>query len=305
DFVPGGILAGKAGDATLIIIFILYIFGIAKAGMMPFHAWLPAAMVAPTPVSALLHAVAVVKVGVFTVVKVVLFIFGVDLLKDLGMGTVLAYFASFTILAASVVALRQDNLKRRLAYSTISQLSYIVLGVALLSASGITGSIMHIVIHAFGKITLFFGAGAIYIAHHKTKVSELNGIGKLMPFTMGAFAIATISMIGLPPAAGIISKWYLFFGAYEANLWPIVVVLICSTILYAAYFMPIVYAAFFKKLEFTPVSDKPVTGTSIMEAPALMVIPLVITSLGVLVLFFYPSLFLTLTRMVVKSVTGG
>jgi multicomponent Na+:H+ antiporter subunit D len=288
-------------DTFLIITFVLFIFGIAKAAMMPFHAWLPAAMVAPTPVSALLHAVAVVKTGVFVVVKVVLHVFGIKLLADLGLGTLLAYFASFTIIVASTIALRQDNLKARLAYSTISQLSYVILGVALLSPSGITGSVMHIVIHAFGKITLFFTAGAIYVAAHKTKVSELDGIGRKMPFTMAAFTVAALSMIGMPPIGGFISKWYLALGAVEAGQLPILIVLAGSTILNACYFLPIVHRAFFKE----PEAGSGDHNNGIHEAPAMMVVSLVLTASGAVALFFKPSLFLDLTRMVVSSVTGG
>ncbi len=236
EFSNNGILAGNGSALLLTIIFILFIAGIGKGALMPFHSWLPAAMVAPTPVSALLHAVAVVKAGVFTIIKIVLFVFGVDLASQLGLGHGLAYFASFTIIASSIMALRQDNLKLRLAYSTISQLSYIILGVALLSPDAITGGIMHIIIHAFGKITLFFTAGAIYVATHKTKISELNGIGKQMPFTMTAFTIASLSMIGIPPAAGFISKWYLVLGSIEAHQMPIVIVIMASTILNACYF---------------------------------------------------------------------
>jgi multicomponent Na+:H+ antiporter subunit D len=303
DFVPGGILAGTGSKALLTVIFILFMAGITKAAMMPFHSWLPAAMVAPTPASALLHAVAVVKAGVFTVVKVVLFIFGVDLLKELGLGTALMYFASFTIITASIVALKQDNLKKRLAYSTISQLSYIVFAVALLSPSGITGATLHIVIHAFGKITLFFAAGAIYVAHHKTKVSELDGIGYTMPFTMIAFTLAALSMIGVPPLGGFISKWYMFSGAIEAKHIPIIIMLAVSTVLNAGYFLPIIYAAFFKKPKHADVSGGIVTG--VHEAPAFMVVPLVLTSIGALALFFVPTIFLDLARIVVASVTGG
>ncbi|MCH7764247.1 MAG: monovalent cation/H+ antiporter subunit D family protein [Candidatus Marinimicrobia bacterium] len=288
-------------DAFLIVTFILFIAGIAKAALMPLHSWLPAAMVAPTPVSALLHAVAVVKTGVFVVVKVVLHIFGVNLLAQLGLGTALAYFASFTIIVASIIALRQDNLKARLAYSTISQLSYIILGVALLTPSGITGSIMHIVLHAFGKITLFFCAGAIYVASHKTKVSELDGIGKQMPFTMAAFTLAAISMIGLPPMGGFLSKWYLIIGAIEAGQMPIIVVLVVSTILNAGYFLPIIYAAFFK--EPNPEIQNP--KSKIREAPVLMVASLMLTAIGALLLFFMPSVFLELAKMIAASVTGG
>ncbi|MFQ5442456.1 MAG: monovalent cation/H+ antiporter subunit D family protein [Thermodesulfobacteriota bacterium] len=303
DFTPGGILAGTASRAVLTFVFILFMAGITKAAMMPFHSWLPAAMVAPTPVSALLHAVAVVNTGVFTVIKVVLFIFGIDLLKEMGLGAALMYFASFTIIAASIVALKQDNIKRRLAYSTISQLSYIIFAVALLSPAGVTGSVMHIVIHAFGKITLFFVAGAIYVAHHKTLVSELDGIGHKMPFTMGAFAIAALSMIGVPPLGGFVSKWYMFFGSIEAGHTPMLLVLSVSSVLNAAYFLPIVYAAFFKEHKITDVSGGVATGIS--EAPLFMVLPLVLTAVGTLVLFFAPGLLLDLARMVVASVTGA
>ncbi len=307
DFSNQGILAGVRGpgvsDAFLIVIFILFMAGITKAAMMPLHSWLPAAMVAPTPVSALLHAVAVVKTGVFVVVKVVLNIFGVELLSQLGLGTALAYFASFTIIVASIIALRQDNLKARLAYSTVSQLSYVILGVALLSPSGITGSIMHIVLHAFGKITLFFTAGAIYVASHKTNISELDGIGKQMPFTMGAFTLAVLSMIGIPPLGGFISKWYLVMGSLEAELIPIIIVLAASTILNACYFLPIVYAAFFKEAKSE--IRNPKSEFKIHEAPAFMVVSLVLTAIGALVLFFSPSVFLDLARMAVTGVIGA
>jgi len=311
DFSNQGILAGKASSAVLTLIFVLYMAGIGKAAMMPFHSWLPAAMVAPTPVSALLHAVAVVKTGVFVVVKVVLHIFGVNLLKDLGLGTALAYFASFTIIVASIIALRKDNLKARLAYSTVSQLSYVILGVALLTPSGITGSVMHIVLHAFGKITLFFAAGAIYVAAHKTEISQLDGIGKKMPFTMAAFTLGALSMIGIPPLGGFLSKWYIALGSIEADQLPILVFIATSTILNAAYFLPIVYAAFFKEPAAEPHHGvhselhTPNSELKIHEAPALMVVPLVLTAIGAVALFFMPSLFLDLARMAVTSVTGG
>lgn len=294
EFSNHGILAGKASDAMLIAIFVLFIAGVAKAAIMPFHSWLPSAMVAPTPVSALLHAVAVVKTGVFVVLKVVLNVFGVGLLSDLGLGTALAYVASFTILAASIVALRQDNLKARLAYSTISQLSYVVLGVALLTVSGITGSIMHMVLHAFGKITLFFTAGAIYVATRKTNVSQLDGIGRQMPLTMAAFTAGALSMIGIPPLGGFISKWYIGLGAVEAQHLVIIVVLVASTLLNAAYFLPIVYAAFFKE---------PPPGEDIkrQEAPSFMIVPLAVTAAGTLIMFLWPSVFLDLAKMAVAG----
>ncbi len=315
EFSDKGLLsdarASGISDTFLIITFVLYMAGITKAAMMPLHSWLPAAMVAPTPVSALLHAVAVVKTGVFVVVKVVLHVFGINLLTELGLGTALAYFASITIIVSSIIALKQDNLKRRLAYSTVSQLSYVILGVALLTPSAIAGSIMHIVLHAFGKITLFFTAGAIYVAHHKTEISQLDGIGKKMPFTMAAFTLGSLSMIGVPPLGGFLSKWYIGIGALEAHQLPIILVLVGSTILNACYFLPIVYGAFFKE----PAHDEhhghhgynnhSHSKHGLEEAPALMVVPLVLTAIGAVALFFSPSVFLDLARMVVASVIGG
>lgn len=311
DFANEGLLNNLRekgiSDFFIIVTFVLYMAGITKAAMMPLHSWLPAAMVAPTPVSALLHAVAVVKTGVFVVVKVVLHVFGVNLLTELGLGTFLAYFASITIIGASIIALKQDNLKRRLAYSTVSQLSYVILGVALLTPSAIVGSIMHIVLHAFGKITLFFTAGAIYVATHKTEISQLDGIGRKMPFTMAAFTLGALSMIGVPPLGGFLSKWYIGIGALEANQLPIIGVLVASTILNACYFMPIVYAAFFKE----PKEDNHHHGhghshtkKGLEEAPAIMVIPLVLTAIGAMLLFFAPSLFLELSKIVMTAVTG-
>ncbi len=298
DFSNEGIFnqarAGGLSDTFIIITFGLFIAGIAKAGAMPFHSWLPNAMVAPTPVSALLHAVAVVKSGVFVVLKVVLHIFGINVLAQIGLGTALMYFACVTIITASIIALRQDNLKARLAYSTVSQLSYIIFGVALLSTAGITASVMHLVIHAFGKITLFFCAGAIYIAAHKTNISQLDGIGRKMPLTMAAYTLGAFSMIGVPPFGGFITKWYLINGAVEAKHIPIIAVLVASTILNACYFLPIVYKAFFKNL---PEDETP----EVHEAPSLMVCPLVLTSLGTIALFFFPSTFLQLAGAVVKS----
>ena len=290
EFSRGGILRGLP-ETVVAVLFVLFLAGIAKAAMMPLHSWLPAAMVAPTPVSALLHAVAVVKAGVFAVVRVVLEVFGVDLLTELGLNTYLVYFAGFTIIAASVAALRQDNLKLRLAYSTVSQLSYVIIGVALLTPSAVTASFLHIVAHAFGKITLFFTAGAIYVATHKTNVSELNGIGRQMPLTMSAFTIGALSMMGMPPLAGFVSKWYLSLGACEAHQLPVLVILGISTLLNGAYFLPIVYAAFLK-------ASEPDEKTVLREAPTLMVVALMLTAVGTVVLFFWPLPALTLAKIV-------
>ncbi len=306
DFSSKGIfteLRSQVSNTFLTIVFFLYMAGVAKAAIMPFHAWLPAAMVAPTPVSALLHAVAVVKAGVFVALRIVLYVFGIDILSELGLGMVLTCFASFTILAASIIALRQNNLKARLAYSTVSQLSYIILGASLLSPSAITGSILHIALHAFGKITLFFTAGAIYVATHKTNISELNGIGKQMPFTMTAFTLGALSMIGIPPMGGFLSKWYIILGSIEADLIPVIILLAGSALLNAAYFLPIVYAAFFNEPQ-DHHNNKGGKG-NINEAPALMVVPLLLTAMGTLVLFFTPSTFLHLAIKVATLVTGN
>ena len=281
DFQAGGILTGKASNTTLLVLLALYVFGIGKAALMPFHRWLPAAMVAPTPVSALLHAVAVVKAGVFSVMKIIVYIFGIDLLHTTGLTVWLMYAASFTILAASLIALTKDNLKARLAYSTISQLSYIILGAALANTWGVVGGSMHIVMHAFGKITLFFCAGAINVATHKTKVSEMGQIGKTMPVTMIAFLIGSLSVIGLPPFGGSWSKWYLITGAVSAGHTILVAVLMVSSLLNIAYLMPIVVRAFFVG----PSANSP-GETKIKEAPLFCLIPLCITAAGCLLLFF-------------------
>lgn len=286
-FTPGGVMAGKVEPVIGGLLLILFVYGIGKAALMPMHRWLPAAMVAPTPVSALLHAVAVVKAGVFTVVKVSVYIFGIDYLQNLFMADVVLYLAGFTILAASIIALRQDNLKRRLAYSTVSQLSYVILAAFILSPISTMGAALHVAVHAFGKITLFMAAGAIYTAAHKTKVSELDGIGRRMPWTMGAFAIGAISMIGLPPAAGFLSKWYMLQGAVDVEQWFAVAVILCSTLLNAAYFLPIVYVAFLKPE--TPVGHGHEHGPGHGEAPLPIVVALVTTGAATILLFLFPG----------------
>lgn len=282
DFTPGGILAGKAGAPVIAVLLALYVFGIGKAALMPLHFWLPAAMVAPTPVSALLHAVAVVKAGVFTVVKVVVYVFGLDTLANSGANGWLVFVASASLIVASFIALSRDNLKARLAYSTISQLAYVVLGASLATSTGIIGSGFQIAMHAAGKITLFFCAGAIYTAHHLTEVKQMTGIGRKMPITMLAFLIASLSIIGLPPFGGTWSKWMLVAGALDAGRIVAVGVLMLSSLLSVAYLLPIVARGYFLPPPGAPADGK----TRIEEAPTACLIALCCTALLCIVLFF-------------------
>lgn len=280
DFVAGGLLsahAGRLGAGMLTVLFLLFLFGIGKAALVPFHRWLPSAMVAPTPVSALLHAVAVVKAGVFAVLKVAIYVFGLDTLDQSGAAAPMMWVAAFTLLSAAVIAMRSDNLKRRLAYSTVSQLAYIVLAAALASDIAAAGGALHILTHAAGKITLFFCAGAVYTAAHKTRVSELDGLGRAMPWTFAAFFIASLSVIGLPPLGGLWSKSLLLLGALDAERLVMVAVLLTGSLLSFAYLMPIPVRAFFR-----PPPAQPVHG----EAPWTVVLPLVLTALACVALFF-------------------
>ncbi len=292
EFSTAGIFAGQLSKSHALVLLLMFVFGFAKAGIMPFHTWLPAAMVAPTPVSALLHAVAVVKVGVFSIVRVMTGIFGVDLLADFNLGVVVMGIASVTILTASCIALSQDELKRRLAYSTISQLSYIVFGVALLSPQGLLGGVIHIAMHAFGKITLFFCAGAIFVATGKKYISQMSGLGRKMPFTFAAFFIGSMGVIGLPPTGGFYSKWNLILGTLEAEQTIFMLVLLVSSFLNAFYFLPIVYKGFFGKSD-----EEDDTPVKIQEANLCLVIPLVITAIISIVLFFYPTIFVNLIKV--------
>lgn len=293
DFRQGGILPELMAPATIAVLLALYMFGIGKAALMPFHRWLPAAMVAPTPVSALLHAVAVVKAGVFSVIKIVVYVFGLDQLA--GSADWLLGISAFTIIAASVVALKSDNLKRRLAYSTVSQLSYVILATALLTPLSIMAAALHLVVHAVSKITLFFAAGAIYTAAHKTEVSQLNGIGQRMPWTMSAFTIGALSLIGIPPLAGFVSKWFIVTSAGNSGQYAVLAVLIISTLLNAAYFLPIVYAAFFRK------PDEADATHAHGEAPWPMVLALTVTAAMTFLLFFVSDPLLQLVQQLVTT----
>ncbi|MHB1142929.1 MAG: monovalent cation/H+ antiporter subunit D family protein [Sulfuricaulis sp.] len=249
EFAHGGVLSGAASDhhGELIVIFALLIAGLGvKAALVPLHGWLPVAMVAPAPVSALLHAVAVVKAGAFGIVRVVYDVYGIEFAQDLGLLLPLAVVASITIVYGSLRALAQDDLKRRLAFSTVSQVSYIALGVSLFGPIGTVGGLAHLVHQGIMKITLFFCAGNLAETLGIHKVSEMRGAGRRMPWTMAAFTVAAFGMIGVPPMAGFISKWYLGLGALEAEMNWVLGVLVVSSLLNAAYFLPILYAAWFQ-----------------------------------------------------------
>jgi multicomponent K+:H+ antiporter subunit A len=293
DFIAGGnpAVASIAPEFARIAFLLLFAgFGV-KAALVPFHGWLPSAMVAPTPVSGLLHAVAVVKAGVFGILRVMLFLYGPALVLDLGLQNLVILAAVVTILVGSLLALVQEDFKLRLAYSTVSQLSYIILGAAILlppGVSGVTdagrsaaviGAIFAIAAHAFGKLTMFFVAGAVSVETGKTKISELNGMGRRMPREFAAFTLATLSMAGLPPMAGFVSKWYLSVGAWSTGDWWILVVLIASSVLNLAYFLPIIIRAFFHP------SDGPASG-----ARWTLVGPLLATAAGALVLGIWTTI---------------
>lgn len=294
SFQENGILQGVLPDYLALPVYMLFIFGVGKAAVMPMHKWLPAAMVAPTPVSALLHAVAVVKAGVFTILKVTIFIFGTDFIQETGANHWLIWMPMLTILVASMIAMTKDNLKERLAYSTISQLSYIVMGALLANSLGLLGGSMHIAMHAFAKISLFFAAGAIYVTTHKTQVSQLNGLGRKMPITFGVFLIGTLSIIGLPPFGGMWSKLYLAmgtleFGGPEFTKWALLATLMISSLLNIAYLASIPLKAFF-----SPLPEG--VDTRMKEAPLPCLIALLIPAICCLYLFFYPEPFYGLAQ---------
>ncbi len=289
-----GILSEDIHRWVVTGIYIALLIGFAKNGLIPLHHWLPGAMVAPTPVSALLHAVAVVKVGVFSTVRVMLYVFGTETMAAFNLGIPTAWFVSITIIAASLIALGKDDLKARLAFSTVSQLAYIILGVALLTSSGIAGGVIHIANHAFAKITLFFCAGAIYVASHRKRISEMSGLGRSMPWTFAAFAIASLSMIGVPGVAGFISKWHLLIGSWDAGSIGLIGVLLLSTLLNAAYFAPIAYHAFFGQPPPPKEGEEPVS-----EASLWMLIPLLVTAFISVLIGIFPGVFMQFVHLVV------
>ena len=289
DFTPGGILAGKVSADAAPYLLALFAFGIGKAALMPIHRWLPAAMVAPTPVSALLHAVAVVKAGVFTILMVVVYIFGIEFISQTEASHWLAWLAAFTILASSVVAITKDDLKARLAYSTVSQLSYIVLGAALASAAAIEGAALHIVMHASAKITLFFCAGAIYVNAHIKNISELDGLGPKLPWVFGAFFLGALSIIGIPPLGGSWSKFMLMAGSVDAGMPIMLAVLAVSSLMNVYYLLEPVARGFFK----------PQQKDIHVDQHFLTIMPPVLTAILSVMLFFFVNWITPFTQMMV------
>lgn len=296
-FTPGGALGPgtPAGMAPILVALILG-FGV-KAAVMPGHGWLPRAMVAPTPVSALLHAVAVVKAGVFGVIRVTYSIFGPEALHSTAVVNWLSALLLITIVVASAMALRQDVLKRRLAYSTISQLAYISMGALLLTPHGLSGALLHMVNHAVLKIILFFSAGVIMTGAGVDKVSQLRGIGRRFPVTMCAFTVASLGLVGVLPTNGFVSKWHLFAGCLEAGMVVPAVVLLISALLTALYLLPICIRAFLTPGEFQPQAG--------LEAPGSMIAPVTALAVAAILLGLYPYPLIEAMRRVAGSLMGA
>ena len=323
DFNPHGILKPALGSTSRLVLqalFFVFMLGFMKAAWMPVHSWLPTAMVAPTPVSALLHAVAVVKAGVFGIIRTVCYVYGIDLMHELGLGLALGFLASFTIIVANLYAIGQTNLKRLLAYSTINQLSLIILGAAILSPMAAIGAMIHIPFHGFMKITLFLCAGAIIVATGKTEIYQMAGIGRQMPKTMLAFTIAAFGMCGAPPVAGFISKWHFCLGAIQSGQIFFLFIILVGSLLDVIYFFPVIRKAFFEKipkieLYKEDIEEKvEVFGSEKLEVVEtkrplylFMIIPLSITAIFSLILCLFPNTFhiYDLAQMAIKDIFGG
>ncbi|CAB1076998.1 NADH-ubiquinone oxidoreductase chain L (EC [Olavius algarvensis Delta 1 endosymbiont] len=322
DFNYQGILRpalDSTSKLTMQIVFFFFLIGFAKAAWMPVHGWLPSAMVAPTPVSALLHAVAVVKAGVFGIIRVVCHIYGIELMQILGLGLALAVVAAFTIIVANIYAIGQNNLKRLLAYSTINQLSFIILGVALLSPMAVTGAMLHIPFHGFMKITLFLCAGAIAAITGKKNISDMAGLGRGLPITLGAFLIGAFGMCGIPPLAGFISKWHVALGAVESGAFFILLIIFGGSLLDVVYFFPVIRTAFFGNMsksppptnEREPIVDAHPEKKRVLEyrqaIHLFMIVPLAITAIFSIWFCLFPNTLriYDLAQMAVKNIFGG
>jgi multicomponent Na+:H+ antiporter subunit D len=297
SFAAGGIVNLENFEDTTILLysylFMFLGFGV-KAALVPFHSWLPNAMVAPTPVSSLLHAVAVVKSGIFSLIRLNFFLFGASAVTGMSAQNYVQPLIVITIIMGSFMAIHQDNLKKRLAYSTISQLGYILLGISLFNDMAIVGGFLHLINHAVIKITLFFVAGAIYYQTGIKNVSELRGIGKKMPITMGCFSIAVVSLIGIPPTNGFVSKWFLALGALKAHNSFYAIILLLSAFLTAAYLLPVIIAAFFAG-DHQTIEEK-------CEPPKLMLIPIVLLTFIIIILGLFPNFVINFLNTIVETI---
>lgn len=300
EYTDGGILSlSNAGALMLTAIFLMLIFGYAKCAIFPVHSWLPAAMVAPTPVSALLHAVAVVVAGVFGVLRMVFDVFGPQLIHSLNLHWVLGTLAAFTIIATLLFGLTQDHFKRRIAYSTVTHLSVMMLGAALLTKAGMIGGILHIAAHSFGKIVLFFTAGAVFVATHKEYIKDLNGMGWKMPITFISFTIGVLAMIGIPLTFASLSKGMMMEGALAGEYFIFFAVFLLAGLLDVFYFFPIIYRAFFKE----PYSeDKNLKINEFSPKMSLVVVPTAIVAAFVVIFFFIHYPFFGLAEMKVEYI---
>lgn len=315
DFRAGGFIEpGSLSAGIMLLLFFLMIGGGAvKAGVMPLHGWLPSAMVAPTPVSALLHAVAVVKAGAFCVLRVVCYVFGPSAVSWCGGDKILAWLAVATILLSSFIAMRKDNLKARLAFSTVGQLSYIVLGISVLAPYSIAGAMFHIVAHAFLKITLFMCAGAIFVTAHLSEISTMGGLAKRMPVTCACFGLASLGIAGLPLLAGFVSKFNIIRGALMMGKPLFAAVLVAAALLALSYLIPVV-RIFFGKSGGAENMASGADGVGVHEhaahrdATPAMLIPIVITAAISLILGIMPDAgphLYDLAIMAADAITGG
>ncbi len=297
-FQAGGVMTGLgfgARAAAVTAAACVLGFGV-KGGVMPLHVWLPDAMIAPTPVSAVLHAVAVVKVGVFGLIAGLYLIIGSGLARTAGVHRVLPWVAAFTIIMSSLMALRQDEIKRRLAYSTVSQLGYIVFGASLLVPEALKGALLHIFAHSLMKIVLFFCAGLIISQTGKRYFSEISGLARRMPITMACFSVGALGMVGMPPVVGWISKWVLLSGTFKSGNYVFVGIILLSAFLNMGYYLPPIYTAYFGRL---PEGEEPVKGR---EAPLSMTIPTAILAAMALVFGVYPALPYTLAARAAAAI---
>lgn len=299
-FVGGGIegLINYPNQKLILLSYISMFFGFGvKAAIVPLHAWLPAAMIAPTPVSALLHAVAVVKSGIFALTRVTYYLYGATVVKSIGADRILIPFAIITIVLGSLIAISQYHLKRRLAYSTIAQLGYIVLGILMLNPYALLGAMLHMINHALIKINLFFGVGAITYMTEKKYVRQISGLGKKMPVTFFCFSVAAISLIGIPPTNGFVSKWLLGIGALKTGNISYAIILLVGALLTASYLLPIIISAFFTKSK-----DKPGTESDKLDPPKLMLVPIMVLTAMTVILGFYPNPVINFIQVIVSEV---